>query len=643
MRAAFSKTTIAGVATAALALALVLWLLLGVVTPGSASPDTPSTQALPSHSSIAEGPGGRVALTSWKVRKDAANRGIAKQWAKGGFSGSAVGVPNVANALPITGVRGTEGYDGSIAWYRTSFSVTDAGLYAMHFESINFLAQVWVDGHPLGSHIGTYLPFEVRRQLAPGQHTLVVRVDWRNPRGQSSLGFHRTWFNFGGINGEVSLREIGLSELGPPTLQTKLTPTAPVAGQPAQQANVQLSIEVHNNGAARTIVPSGTLQHDSQIVPLGFVGALVKHAQTVVMRTSVNIPSPALWSPSSPSLYDLTVAIGQESSYSARVGLRELTWKAGRMYINGQRLTLHGASIQEDVRGRGDALSPADQDQVVSQLKQIGANATRSQHPLDPALLERLDAAGIVVWQGIGPVDGAGNWSSTTPALEHRAELRARTTVRDAQQHPSIIAWNLANEVAGNGHPGGQAQYIQRTTSWAHAYDPGRIVAVDIWGTHPPKQAGALYKHVDAIAETDYSGWYDHPQASAAQVRALIHGRLAQMHRTFAGKVQIISEFGAESNQLNAPNSPGGYSFQSKLLTRHIKAYAADPQLSGMLIWNLRDFALTPTFAGGSVRRLLPNIKLLTGLNQKGLFSYQQRAKPSVGVVSQLYKALPAD
>ena len=79
------------------------------------------------------------------------------------------------------------------------------------------------------------------------------------------------------------------------------------------------------------------------------------------MRTTVTIPTPALWSPASPNLYDLTLAVGQESSYSARVGLRQLTWHSNQMLINGTRLALHGASIQEDVRGHGDALTPTDQ------------------------------------------------------------------------------------------------------------------------------------------------------------------------------------------------------------------------------------------------------------------------------------------
>jgi hypothetical protein len=68
-------------------------------------------------------------------------------------------------------------------------------------------------------------------------------------------------------------------------------------------------------------------------------------------------------------------------------------------------------------------------DAVVARLRAIGANADARarKHPLSPALLERLDAAGILVWQGIGPVDSPGAWTSTTPARRARAERRARS------------------------------------------------------------------------------------------------------------------------------------------------------------------------------------------------------------------------
>ena len=160
-------------------------------------------------------------------------------------------------------------------------------------------------------------------------------------------------------------------------------------------------------------------------------------------------------------------------------------------------------------------------------------------------------------------------------------------------------------------------------------------------GDHPPQHAGALYAGVDAVAETDYTGWYDSPQDTPAQQTALMRSRLAAMHRTFAGRVLVISEFGAESNTLNSPGSPGSYGFQASLLARHIVVYAGDPELSGMLIWGLRDYALVPTFEGGSIHSKLPRLRLIEGLNQKGLFTYGGSPKPAVGVVARLFKALP--
>ena len=129
----------------------------------------------------------------------------------------------------------------------------------------------------------------------------------------------------------------------------------------------------------------------------------------------------------------------------------------------------------------------------------------------------------------------------------------------------------------------------------------------------------------------------DSPAQLAAQMRA----RLAAMERTFAGKVLVISEFGAESNTLNPPGSPGSYGFQSRLLAEHIAVYAADPKLTAMMVWVLRDYPLTPTFQGGSIHQVLPRLKLIEGLNQKGLFTYGGQPKPAVATVARMYAKLP--
>ena len=582
------------------------------------------------------GPGGRIQLTRWTLRRDPLNRGLSLGWQRGRFTGATVSVPNDVDPTQWGGRSAEANYDGSVAWYRTSFHAANAGVYALEFQSANFLANVWVDGRSLGSHRGSYLPFEMRDKLAPGTHTLVVRIDWRGPAEQSRVGFHRTWFNWGGLDGVVDVRPVGESELSQPTIQTTLAPDA-------GQASVQVSVDVHNYGRARTLTPEGSLVRAGQTIPLGFPSVSLAPGQSATATTRVTVSDPALWSPASPNLYQLTLAIGQESSYSAHVGLRQLTWHGGRMYLNGQRLQLHGATVQEDAQGHGDALTPADEDRIVAELKAIGANAARAQHPLSAGLLERLDAAGILVWQGIGPVEGAGNWYSHTPKLLAEAEQQARTAALAERLHPSVIAWNLVDEAAGNGHDEFEVSYVRTLARWLHEHDPTRMVAVDVWGDHPPQQAGALYSEADAISETDYSGWYDYPHDSPTQLAGAMRARLTAMQRTFAGKVLVISEFGAESNTLNPPGSPGSYAFQARLLAAHVAVYEADPQLSGMLVYLLRDYPLTPTFDGGSVHAVLPKVRLIEGLDQKGLFTYGGQAKPGVvSAVARLFDALPA-
>jgi Glycosyl hydrolases family 2, TIM barrel domain/Glycosyl hydrolases family 2/Glycosyl hydrolases family 2, sugar binding domain len=621
---------------------LIIALMCGAFAAAAASagaPPTPNTTQLASNprSLIFEGPGGRTPLTHWTLRTDPSNRGSSLGWRRGGFGGAAVSVPNDVNPRAYSGAAGVRNYEGSVAWYRTSFNAQQSGEYALNFQSANFQAQVWVDGHALGSHRGSYLPFELRSRLSAGAHTVVVRIDWRNPGEQSLEGFHRTWFNWGGLNGVVEVRPVGQSELSSPTVQTTLP-----AGQPAaQEATVKVTVQVRNHGTSRTLTPEGSLVHESQAIPLSFAPVEVAHGQSATTSATVRVTAPALWSPASPNLYQLSLAVGTESSYTAKTGLRQLSWHGGHLYLNGALLHLHGATLQEDAPGHGDALTPGDEKAIVGELKAIGANSARAQHPLDPALLERLDAAGILVWQGVGPVEGAGNWYSNSPRQLAGAEQQAHTAVLADELHPSIFAWNLVDEVAGNGRDGAEVSYVRNLSRWLHVHDPTRMVAVDVWGDHPPQHAGALYAGADAIAETDYSGWYDYPRDTPAQLAAKMRERLGAMERTFAGKVLVISEFGAESNRLNGAGSPGSYSFQARLLAEHIAVYQSDPKLTAMLVWVLRDYPLTPTFEGGSIHGVLPQVRLIEGLNQKGLFTYSGQPKSAAAAVAHLFKALP--
>ena len=197
--------------------------------------------------------------------------------------------------------------------------------------------------------------------------------------------------------------------------------------------------------------------------------------------------------------------------------------------------------------------------------------------------------------------------------------------------------------MAGNGANSSEVKYVQTMAHWVHQTDPGRLVAVDVWGDHPPSSAGGLYSQVDAVAETDYAGWYDSPLDTPAQLAALIRSRLALDGPHVRGQGPGDQRVRGGIQHAEPVRQPRQYSFQSRVLAAHIAAYRADPHLSAMLVWVLRDYPLVPSFEGGSIHSKLPQVKLIEGINQKGLFTYGGRAKPAAAVVARLYRATPGE
>src|SRR5579859_695491 len=152
MLAALARTTASLVSVAAAGAAA------GCAQAPAGAVDAASAQTSATAPLIREGPGGRSALASWTLALDSSDRGLATGWQRGGFQGRSVSVPNVVDATDVKGAAGWRNYEGSVAWYRTTFSAPSAGTYALSFASANFRARVFVDGRALAAHVGSYLP-----------------------------------------------------------------------------------------------------------------------------------------------------------------------------------------------------------------------------------------------------------------------------------------------------------------------------------------------------------------------------------------------------------------------------------------------------------------------------------------------------
>jgi hypothetical protein len=573
----------------------------------------------------AGGPDGSrpVTLRRWRYRADPGDRGLRAGWSGGDWRGRVVHLPYSPNAGAHSGAAGRSAYAGSVGWYAREIEAPVDGHYVLRFESAQYRAHVYVDGHPLSRHVGAYEPFSARPLLRAGQHTVAVRVDWRDPERQAREDWARGWFNYGGLNRPVTLSRLGPSELGALTLRTRL-----VGGG---RARVDVAVRVRNRAGGRRLRLTGALTRDGAARPLRFGRMRIAHGRLRTARASVVLDDPALWSPGSPSRYELRIAAPGEASLRRTVGLRELRWGGDGLYLNGAALVLRGASLPADARGHGDAMTGRDEQRLIAGLRAVGANATRSQMPLAQSMLDRLDAAGILVWQEIGPWEPAGRWRADTPAAIAAVGERALRAAEDGQPHASILAWTLTNEAPGAGHPGQQA-YVARTARRLHAADPSRPVAADLWGSKLPSSDGPLFAELDAIGVTDYIGWYEGPASPRAQA-ALAAERIAHLRMLFPDKPLVVTELGAAGSARVRGDAIGGLRFQARLLARRIRELHDDPGLSGILVWSLRDYALRPDFRGGSIAARMPGLTLTPGLNEKGLYDYAGRPKPALAAV----------
>ena len=115
--------------------------------------------------------------------------------------------------------------------------------------------------------------------------------------------------------------------------------------------------------------------------------------------------------------------------------------------------------------------------------------------------------------------------------------------------------------------------------------------------------------------------------------------RIARLRAVFPDKPLVITELGAAGSPRMPRDAFGGLGFQARLLARRIRELRAEPELSGVIVWALRDYALRPDFVGGSIALRRPELHLAPGLNEKGLYDFAGRPKPALAAVRRAFDA----
>ncbi len=186
----------------------------------------------------------------------------------------------------------------------------------------------------------------------------------------------------------------------------------------------------------------------------------VERSRTVQCNMDLYVPSPRLWTPSTPNLYELEVRCTHNGrlidSYRMDVGLRSVriaTYNKQRwVMLNNQPLFLYGINYVDEYPKVGPALSWRQMEYDVSLLKTLGTNVIRVVHGAPhPYLLSLCDRYGIMV---MAEVDAASIPSGLLEEEEIAAQLRNRADLLATYvgSHPSLLACGLS-EGLEEAHP----------------------------------------------------------------------------------------------------------------------------------------------------------------------------------------------
>jgi len=366
-------------------------------------------------------------------------------------------------------------------WYRRTFqSDTKARKrLLLNFEAVDHRCEAFVNRESVGIHKGGNTPFsfDVTKALQDGENELIVRVEDDTEefqlRGKQTLTPRGIWYTqVSGIWQTVWLEEVPDSWIGRVKTEPKM--------------NGDINLNVDHYGLAS--------------VPLNFEvvaslnGREVARTKSDAPGMSLQIPKPRLWSPDSPTLYDLEIRLNDDVVHSY-VGIREVGkakdadghW---RFTLNGKPI-FHWGPLDQGWWPDGLLTPPSDEAMAweIGWLKEAGFNMIRKHIKVEPRrYYHHCDKLGMMVWQD--HVSGGPNpkWTRLQPNPEdakwpdqehEQFMLELDRMITSLESHPSIVSWVPFNEAWG------QHRTVE-VGKWTKKRDPGRAINIASGGNFWP-------------------------------------------------------------------------------------------------------------------------------------------------------------
>ena len=406
-----------------------------------------------------------------------------------------VGLPH---SFSIPYFQATSFYVG-YGWYRKALTLPrllPGRRLSLEFEGVFQVAEVFVNGVPVGQHRGGYtgFSFDVTAAMRPGRNIVAVRVNnkW-DPTLAPRAGEHVFG---GGMYRDVWL--VATDAVHVAWTGTRIT-TPEIS---SASSRVEAETEIRNDSARPSAVTVHSLVIDSAgntVAKLPDQAMQVDAGQTIFAhQLSAPIPHPHLWSPEQPNLYrvvtSLDVAGRVKDRFETEFGFRWISWTADKgFFLNGNHRYFKGANVHQDQAGWGDAVTNKAIDRDVQWMKDAGFDFIRGSHyPHDPHFAEATDRIGILFLSEVpfwGTAGFKSDWAAPAypddPAQAEKfdANVLQQLTemIRIHRNHPSIIAWGMDNEVffTTKASMPGMRRLLHKESELTHQLDPTRPASID--------------------------------------------------------------------------------------------------------------------------------------------------------------------
>lgn len=390
----------------------------------------------------------------------------------------------------LSGVGRTVGKD-SLLWYRTSMTLPAAmkgKKVLLHFGAVDWRTTVYVNGKEAGTHEGGFDPFsfDITSLLKKGAQEITISVwdptdEGPQPRGKQVKKPNGIWYTpVTGIwqtvwvEGVADAYVAGTTQT-PDIDRSELTVNADIPGR--QPGDI-----------VKVTAWDGNTQ----------VAASNLEAQPLQLK----IPSPKLWSPESPFLYDLRFTITRKGKVIDEVKSYFAMRKSSigkdnngvqRMLLN-NRFVFQFGPLDQGWWPDGLYTAPTEEALVydIAQTKAMGFNMIRKHIKVEPARwYYYCDKVGMLVWQDM-PSGDLGNGWEMRPGIIDRASDKQRSPESEAYYRkewnaiintlynfPSIIVWTPFNEAWG------QFKTMD-IVAWTMQKDPSRLVNTASGGNFYP-------------------------------------------------------------------------------------------------------------------------------------------------------------